>query len=57
VLAGTPRLRTPDGVRTLQPGAVVCFPRGERDAHRVSNAGDDRARVLIFSTMNFPEVA
>ena len=57
MLAGTPRLRTPDGVRTLQPGAVVCFPRGERDAHRVSNAGDDRARVLFFSTMNFPEVA
>lgn len=28
VLAGAPHLRTPDGVRELEPGAVVAFPRG-----------------------------
>jgi hypothetical protein len=27
VLSGTPELRTPDGLRELQPGEVVSFPR------------------------------
>ena len=57
VLSGTPQLRTPDGVRALEPGAVVAFPRGSAGAHRVFNPADDPARVIIVSTMNFPEVA
>jgi uncharacterized cupin superfamily protein len=57
VLSGTPQLRTPDGVRALEPGAVVAFARGAAGAHRVFNTADEPARVLIFSTMNFPEVA
>jgi uncharacterized cupin superfamily protein len=57
VLSGTPRLRTPDGVRELDPGTVVAFPPGPTGAHRVFNSGDEPARVLIFSTMHFPEVA
>jgi uncharacterized cupin superfamily protein len=28
VIAGRPELRTPKGRRTLEPGAVVAFPRG-----------------------------
>jgi uncharacterized cupin superfamily protein len=56
VLSGTPRLRTPDGVRELEPGAVVGFPMGAAGAHRVFNAGDEPARVLIVSTMRFPDV-
>jgi uncharacterized cupin superfamily protein len=56
VLSGRPRLRTPDGDRQLEPGAVVAFPRGPDGAHRVA-AGDDPVRVLLISTMNFPEVA
>jgi uncharacterized cupin superfamily protein len=57
VLAGRPSLRTPAGTRELRPGAVVAFPRGKAGAHRVFNAGDEPVRVLLISTMNFPEVA
>ena len=57
VVAGSPRLRTPEGIRRLQPGDVVAFPRGPQGAHRVSNPGPEPTRVLLFSTMNFPEVA
>ena len=57
VLSGTPRLRTPDGVRELEPGAVVAFPTGPAGAHRVFNAADEPARLLIFSTMHLPDVA
>jgi len=57
VLSGTPRLRTPDGVRELEPGTVVSFPRGPGGAHRVFNEGDQPARLLILSTMNVPDVA
>jgi uncharacterized cupin superfamily protein len=57
VLAGSPALRTPEGTRRLEPGAVAAFPRGADGAHQVTNPGDERARVLMISTMNFPEVA
>ena len=57
VLAGTPALRTPDGTRRLRPGAVVSFPRGAEGAHRISNPGDEVARVLLISTMHSPDVA
>lgn len=57
VLSGTPELRVPDGHRALEPGAVIAFPRGPRGAHRVTNPGAEPARVLIISTMSFPEVA
>ena len=56
VLSGSPELRTPHGMRLLEPGAVVAFPRGRAGAHRVKNPGPEPARVLIVSTMNFPEV-
>ncbi len=57
VLDGQPQLRTPDGSRRLQPGDTVAFPRGPLGAHRISNPGGPPARVLVFSTMNLPEVA
>jgi uncharacterized cupin superfamily protein len=56
VVTGTPQLRTPEGLRRLKPGDAVAFPRGLKGAHRVSNPGTEPTRVLIFSTMNFPEV-
>jgi uncharacterized cupin superfamily protein len=56
VLGGRPELRTPVGRRTLEPGAVVAFPRGPAGAHQVSNPGPDTARVLLISTMHHPEV-
>jgi uncharacterized cupin superfamily protein len=59
VVSGSPQLRTVDGSRRLSPGAVVAFPRGGDGAHRVSNPADasEPARVLIVSTMNYPEIA
>jgi uncharacterized cupin superfamily protein len=57
VLSGTPQLRTPDGVRTLEAGAMVAFPRGPAGAHRIANHSAEPVRLLIFSTMHFPEVA
>ena len=56
VLSGSPDLRTPEGVRLLETGAVVAFPRGSRGAHRVKNSSPEPARVLIVSTMNYPDV-
>jgi uncharacterized cupin superfamily protein len=57
VLEGRPTLRTPEGERVLEPGAVVAFPRGPGGAHGLHNAGEERARYLIVSTMHMPEVA
>lgn len=52
VVAGTPTLRTPDGVRVLAPGDIVAFPEGEEGAHDVSNRSESDVRVAIFSTQN-----
>jgi uncharacterized cupin superfamily protein len=57
VLAGRPLLRTPEGARTLDEGAVVSFLPGPGGAHRITNPGPDPVRVLLLSTMQFPEVA
>jgi uncharacterized cupin superfamily protein len=56
VLSGRPTLRTLDGERELEPGEVVAFPSGRRGAHQVLNGSDEPARVLIASTMLYPEV-
>jgi uncharacterized cupin superfamily protein len=56
VLSGRASVRTPDGVRELEPGAVVAFPRGPDGAHNVTG-GDEPVRVLLVSTMNYPELA
>src|SRR5918912_259870 len=57
VLAGSPEVRTPGGPRRVAPGAVVAFPRGDDGAHAVTNPGPEPARVLLVSTMHFPDVA
>jgi uncharacterized cupin superfamily protein len=57
VLTGSPLLRTPTGTRQLQAGAVVSFRPGAEGAHRISNPGSEPVRVLVISTMKFPEVA
>jgi uncharacterized cupin superfamily protein len=49
VLSGTPTVRTPEGERVAEAGDVVCFPRGPAGAHRISNAAEAPARVLIVS--------
>lgn len=57
VLAGRPRLRTPEGERELEPGSVVAFPTGPAGAHTLHNDHDEPARFLIASTMRYPEIA
>jgi uncharacterized cupin superfamily protein len=57
VLTGSPEVRQPGGRRRLDAGAVVAFPRGEDGAHAVTNPGPEPARVLLVSTMRFPDIA
>lgn len=56
VLAGRPHLRTPGGVRQLEPGEVAAFPRGERGAHKLENRSEEPVRYLMLSQMNAPDV-
>lgn len=49
VLEGTPSVRTPPGTDTLEPGDVVCFPRGPDGAHKIFNAAAAPARVIVIS--------
>jgi uncharacterized cupin superfamily protein len=56
VVSGRPTLRTGDGERELELGEVVAFPSGRRGAHQVLNRSGEPARVLIVSTMRYPEV-
>jgi uncharacterized cupin superfamily protein len=56
VVSGRPTLRTADASRALTVGTVVACPAGKRGAHTVENKTDERVRVLIVSTMTYPEV-
>jgi uncharacterized cupin superfamily protein len=56
VLAGRPTLRTVEGERTLEAGAVALFTTGRAGAHRIDNRTDQPVRVLIVSTMIGPDV-
>lgn len=56
VVSGRPTLRDLDSERELVPGEVVACPVGRRGAHRLENRGSEPARVLIVSTMLYPEV-
>jgi uncharacterized cupin superfamily protein len=56
VLSGRPTLRTPSGEEELAPGVVVCFPPGPASAHKVVNASEEPARVLMFSEVNHPAI-
>ncbi|HEY1480369.1 MAG TPA: cupin domain-containing protein [Gaiellales bacterium] len=50
VLAGTPRVRTAAGERTLVRGDVVCFPHGPAGLHEISGP----ATILIITEQ--PEI-
>jgi uncharacterized cupin superfamily protein len=53
VLAGSPAVRAPDGVRALGPGALVRFPVGPAGAHAVRGPG----RVVMFSANREPSIS
>jgi len=57
VLEGPVILRHPEGEEELGRGDVVCFPVGPEGAHKVTNRGDEVARVLMVSTRFEPAVA
>jgi uncharacterized cupin superfamily protein len=57
VLAGSVEVRTPEGEAPMASGELACFPAGRRGAHRVRNAGEQAARVLMFSSAREPAVA
>ena len=56
VVEGRPTLTTLDGSRELGPGDVVACLAGRAGTHRLDNHGDERARVLIVSTMRAPDI-
>ncbi len=56
VVSGAPTVRSPEGERTLRAGDVVCFPIGAEGAHTVRNDGEEPSRVLMLSTLIYPEV-
>jgi uncharacterized cupin superfamily protein len=57
VLTGSPVVRRASGEREqLQPGSVVSFPRGVAGAHSIEQEGPGTARLLVMSTMRFPDV-
>jgi uncharacterized cupin superfamily protein len=57
VLDGAVDVRRTDGVSAHGRGDVVCFPPGPDGAHKLTNAGPDPARVLMFSSSREPAVA
>jgi uncharacterized cupin superfamily protein len=58
VVAGRPTLRSPQGMRELEPGDCIHFPSGEAGAHQVINRSDAEARVLLVSSFaNMPRAA
>jgi len=57
VLDGEVVLRTPDGERPLDRGALVCFAAGPAGAHKVTNRADPIARIMMWSSAREPAVA
>jgi uncharacterized cupin superfamily protein len=56
VLRGRPTLRTMDGERQLDEGAVVHFQPGPEGAHEFRNDTDEPVRYLVAGTRVSPEV-
>jgi uncharacterized cupin superfamily protein len=56
VVRGRPTLRAPDGEHDLREGDMVAFPRGDDGLHQVSNRTDASVRVLMLSTLIYPDL-
>ena len=56
VLDGELTLRTPDGLRPLEPGEVVRFPSGETGGHQIVNDSAVVGRFLSTSTHGEPDI-
>ncbi|HEX3909982.1 MAG TPA: cupin domain-containing protein [Solirubrobacteraceae bacterium] len=56
VLEGEVTLRTPEGEEQLARGDLVRFAKGPTGAHKVGNASERAARVVMFSSAHEPAV-
>ena len=54
VLTGRPTVRTPEGEHELGPWDCVFCRAGEAGAHKVTNHGDELARIVIWSNRSNP---
>jgi uncharacterized cupin superfamily protein len=57
VLDGGVELRTPEGEERAERGDLVRFAAGTAGAHKLTNRGEEAARVLMFSSSREPSVA
>jgi uncharacterized cupin superfamily protein len=46
-----------NSTRRIPPGSLVYFPAGPDGAHKVTNRGDQAARIVMFSSSREPAVA
>lgn len=56
VLDGEGTLRTTEGEVPLSPDMYVAFPTGKEYAREVKNTSDQPLRVLMLSTMLYPDI-
>jgi uncharacterized cupin superfamily protein len=54
VVEGRPSVRTPEGTEQLEPFEMVFFPKGPAGAHQIRNDTDQRARILMWSSVVYP---
>jgi uncharacterized cupin superfamily protein len=57
VLDGEVAVRVPDGEHELSRGDLVRFAPDPTGAHKVSNRGEQAARIVMFSSAHEPAVA
>lgn len=57
VLEGDVVVRTPEGEQQAGRGDLQCFAPGPAGAHKVTNSGEQTARLLMFSSAREPAVA
>lgn len=57
VIEGEVVVRTPDGEEPAGAGALVRFPAGPEGAHKLTNRGQQPARILMFSSSREPAVS
>lgn len=56
VLEGAPEMRDPSGLKMLERGQVVRFPRGEEGAHQLINRTEETVRFIAVSTNGAPDI-
>jgi uncharacterized cupin superfamily protein len=57
VLEGELVLRIPEGEEVVGRGDLVRFPKGPDGAHKLTNRGEQPARIIMFSSSAEPSVA